>query len=99
MMVPGGQSSVSRNVSGTMDVGFISFAHDDNTPWEEGGKGWVDEFDYFLNTKLREHTGKKAIRIWRDPDLKSGDDWNETILEQVRKADVLVCVVSKLFVN
>jgi hypothetical protein len=81
---------------------FISFAHDDNLPLDgrvgKESRGWVDIFEWHLNSKLRER-GQKQVQIWRDPQLKPGADWDETILDKVCQAEVLVPVVSPPFVN
>ena len=52
---------------------FISYAHDNNKPVEEGGRGWVEQFQATLDAFLGRRYGK--AKIWRDERLRGNDDF------------------------
>jgi hypothetical protein len=80
-----------------LDV-FVSYAHLDNTGFEEDQKGWVAKLHEKLERRLAQLLGKPS-RIWRDPKLKGNDVFEETIIERVKAAAILVSVVSPRYVR
>lgn len=61
---------------------FISYAHED----EEMKK----ELDKYL--KMLKRSGK--VETWNDRELIAGQDWNETILLELNKANVILLLIS-----
>jgi hypothetical protein len=51
------------------DEVFISYAHIDNQPLDEGLKGWVETLHERLQIRLGQLTGE-PVKIWRDRKLK-----------------------------
>lgn len=46
---------------------FISYAHLDDKPLDEGTKGWITDFHKLLETRLEQTTRSSyGIDIWRD---------------------------------
>ena len=72
---------------------FVSYAHVDNTAADEHQKGWVAKLHETLDRRLAQLLGKPT-RIWRDPKLKGNDVFEEVLVERVKRAAVLVSVVS-----
>ena len=77
---------------------FISYAHldDDTLPRER--RGWVAQLDYDLRqlvaAKLREDPA-----FWRDPDIRTNEDFEEVIAESLARAATLLCVMSPTFLD
>ncbi len=77
---------------------FISYAHldDDTLPRER--RGWVAQLDYDLKqlvaAKLREDPA-----VWRDPDIRSNEDFEAVISESLARAATLLCVMSPTFLD
>jgi hypothetical protein len=83
-----------------MDI-FISYAHVDNQPFQEGQKGWVDEFHRALQMRVLQWLGRSEheLQIWRDPKLAGNDDFAEEILQRLEEVRVLVSVLTPRYVN
>ena len=77
---------------------FVSYAHIDNTAADERHKGWVAKLHETLDRRLTQLLGKPT-RIWRDPKLKGNDVFEEVLVDRVRRAAVLVSVVSPRYVR
>ncbi|HEV7890530.1 MAG TPA: TIR domain-containing protein [Pyrinomonadaceae bacterium] len=77
---------------------FISYAHIDNQPLDEGLKGWVETFHERLKIRLEQLTGEPA-RIWRDRKLQGNDVFAETLVARLSKAAILVAVISPRYVK
>jgi hypothetical protein len=80
-----------------LDV-FVSYAHLDDTALGEDQKGWVAKLHETLERRLEQLLGKPA-RIWRDPKLKGNDVFEDTLVDRVRHAAVLVSIVSPRYVR
>ena len=76
---------------------FVSYAHLDNTAADDH-KGWVAKLHETLDRRLAQLLGKPT-RIWRDPKLKGNDVFEEVLVERVRRAAVMVSVVSPRYVR
>jgi hypothetical protein len=83
-----------------MDI-FISYAHVDNQPFQEGQKGWVDEFHRALQLRVLQWLGRSEheLKVWRDPKLAGNDVFADEILEQLEGVRLLVSVLSPRYVN
>ena len=77
---------------------FVSYAHVDNTAADEHHKGWVAKLHETLDRRLTQLLGKPT-RIWRDPKLKGNDVFEEVLVERVKRAAVLISVVSPRYVR
>ena len=65
---------------------FISYAHVD----EDFKKELLLTLSPMINQT-------KEIEIWEDRQIIAGDDWSSDIKEQLAKADLIICLVSKNF--
>jgi hypothetical protein len=80
-----------------LDV-FVSYAHLDDAALGEDRKGWVAKLHETLERRLAQLLGKPA-RIWRDQKLEGNDVFEETLVDRVRHAALLVSVVSPRYVR
>jgi hypothetical protein len=76
---------------------FISYAHDNNKPVEEGGRGWVEQFERALYGFLGRSYGK--VKIWRDERLRGNDDFSEEIFAQFPDTALMVSVISPSYLQ
>src|SRR5262249_46393263 len=76
---------------------FISYAQDNNKPVEEGGRGWIDQFQLALEAFLGRRYGK--ARIWRDERLRGNDDFSSEIFAQFPDTALLVAVISPSYLR
>ena len=66
---------------------FVSYAHRNDVPW-----GWVSDFIQTLKAELE---GKsRDFRIWWDPGLRTGEDFNLAIAKSISKSAVFLSVLS-----
>ena len=77
---------------------FISYAHIDDQPIEEGQKGWIAQFHRQLEIRLAQLLGEQTP-IWRDPKLTGNDIFGEAIVNQIPQAQILVSVLLPRYVN
>ena len=77
---------------------FISYAHIDDQPIEEGQKGWIAQFHRQLEIRLAQLLGEQTP-IWRDPKLTGNDIFGEAIVNQIPQAQILVSVLSPRYVK
>lgn len=76
---------------------FVSYAHVDNAA-DEHQKGWVAKLHEELDRRLTQLIGKPT-RIWRDPELEGNHVFEEVLVDRVRRAAVLLSVVSPRYVR
>jgi hypothetical protein len=76
---------------------FISYAHDNNKPVDEGGRGWVEQFQRALDAFLGRRYGK--AKIWRDERLRGNDDFSGEIFAQFPDTALMVAVISPSYVQ
>ena len=77
---------------------FVSYAHVDNASDDERHKSWVAKLHETLDRRLTQLLGKQT-RIWRDPKLKGNDVFEEVLVDRVKRAAVLISVVSPRYVR
>lgn len=67
---------------------FISYSHED--------KQFCDNIKKYLN-----QLGQcgHSIDVWADHEIKAGEDWDEAIEENLRKADIILFLLSVNFIN
>jgi hypothetical protein len=76
---------------------FISYAHDNNKPLEEGGRGWVEQFQATLDAFLGRRFGR--ARIWRDERLRGNEDFSGEIFAQFPDTALMVAVISPSYLQ
>ncbi len=76
---------------------FISYAQDNNKPVEEGGRGWVEQFQDALDVFLGRRYGK--AKIWRDDRLRGNDDFSSEIFAQFPDTALMVAVISPSYLQ
>jgi len=76
---------------------FISYAHDNNRPVEEGARGWVECFHGALDAFLGRRYGK--ARVWRDERLRGNDDFSAEIYAQFPDTALMVSVISPSYLK
>ena len=74
---------------------FISYAHRNDTPWMEGGVGWVTEFVRTLDAELQARN--RAFTVWFDPKLRTGDDFNLAIAKAIAESAVFLSILSPAY--
>lgn len=77
---------------------FISYAHIDDRPLDHGSKGWISQFHRALELRITQLLGRE-VTVWRDPKLNGNDFFDDTIVEQFRRASAMVSVISPRYVN
>ena len=77
---------------------FISYAHLDDQSLEEDQKGWISKFHRVLEVKISQLMGEQPT-IWRDLKLGGNDVYDEKIVQEFKKARVMVSVLSPRYVK
>jgi len=77
---------------------FISYAHIDNTHFSGAAKGWIDLLHERLEIRLAQLLGKKP-NVWRDPELKGNDVFNDTIVIELSKTAILLSIISPRYLQ
>jgi hypothetical protein len=72
---------------------FISYAHENNKPIEEGGRGWVEQFQRALDGFLGRRYSK--AKIWRDERLRGNSEFSGEIFAQFPDTALMVSVISR----
>ena len=79
---------------GFEDDVFISYAHNDN---ERLGKkeehAWVEQFHLDLASRIKTHLNQPP-QLWRDPDLKGNEVFDEKIANRLARSATLLTVLS-----
>ncbi len=69
---------------------FISYAHRNDVPW-----GWVTDFVQTLKAELESKS--RDIRIWWDPGLRTGEDFNVAIANAISESATFLSVLSPAY--
>ena len=77
---------------------FISYAHIDNEPISKEDEGWISEFHDSLKKLLAMKLGEE-VGIWRDNKLDGSDIFSDEIIEQLRKAEILISILTPRYIN
>jgi hypothetical protein len=72
---------------------FISYAHIDNVPLSESAQGWITRFHNTLSAMLNMRLGRRAD-IWRDSKLGGNDIFEDEILQQFPKTELLISILT-----
>lgn len=81
----------------THDV-FVSYAHVDNLPDRPGERGWVEDFADQLRVRLLKRAGE-PVEVWRDPELRRVERFDEAIQKAVREAGVMIALISNRYLR
>src|ERR1043166_5316248 len=84
----------------TYDI-FISYAHLDNETIFDQPQGWIQQFYDQLNLLLSRRVGRAdRVKFWWDEKKLDGSmEFNEFIDESVRNSAILICLVSKCYLE
>ena len=77
---------------------FISYAHIDDQPLNQGEKGWITRFHETLKAILSMRLGGEA-KIWRDEKLQGNDVFSDEIVEQFRRSAALMSIVTPRYLH
>jgi TIR domain-containing protein len=69
---------------------FVSYAHQNDRPW-----GWVSDFIRTLKEELESRS--RYFRLWWDPQLRTGDDFNLAIGNAISESAVFLCVLTQAY--
>lgn len=97
---PGSPPGPGEARSGTpfaYDV-FISYAHLDNEPLLDGEPGWISDFHAVLEKRLSMLLGEPA-RVWRDPELRGNQYFDQTIARGFENAALFLSVLTPRYVR
>jgi hypothetical protein len=74
---------------------FVSYAHRNDAAWREGAPGWVTDFVRTLKGSLEERN--RDFKIWFDPALRTGEDFNAAIAKAISESAVFLSVLSPAY--
>ena len=77
---------------------FVSYAHIDNYHFSGTSSGWIDLLHERLEIRLAQLLGKPP-KIWRDRKLAGNDVFNDTIVIELAKTAILLCVISPRYMQ
>jgi TIR domain len=72
---------------------FISYAHLDDKPLDDGAKGWITDFHALLETRLQQTIGYE-IDIWKDERLTGNEVFGAEIEAQLHALKLMVSIVT-----
>ncbi len=79
---------------------FISYAHLDNVPLVEGGKGWVLAFQQVLETQINRLGPPRPVRIWFDGSKVQGNhELQDSIPEAVAASSLFLPILSPNYIR
>jgi hypothetical protein len=73
--------------------GFVSYAHDKESPAGALGEMWLDA----LLVQLKPLQREQLIDVWSDRDIRDGSGWNAAIEQRLWQADFGILLVSAAF--
>jgi hypothetical protein len=74
---------------------FISYAHRNDVAWKKDGSGWVTDFVKSLKFELEARS--RNFAIWFDPQLRTGEDFNEAIGKAISQSAVFLIILSPAY--
>lgn len=77
---------------------FISYAHLDDKPLDDGTLGWISDFHKLLQTRLEQTMGK-SLNIWRDERLTGNEIFGPEIESQLPKMKVMVSIITPRYID
>jgi len=76
---------------------FVSYAHVDNAPFEDGKEGWVTTLVSNLKVELARKLGRNDASLWMDYKLTGNTPLTPSIMEAIRNSSTLIVVVSPAY--
>jgi hypothetical protein len=77
---------------------FISYAHLDDVPLDEGAKGWISDFHTLLETRLEQTIGHDIL-IWRDAKLTGNEVFAPEIESQLPALKIMVSIITPRYLG
>jgi len=77
---------------------FISYAHLDDKPLDEGAKGWITDFHTLLETRLEQTIGHEIL-IWRDAKLTGNEVFAAEIESQLPSLKLMVSIITPRYLD
>ena len=78
---------------------FISYAHDDNEPLQDGSSRWIESFSRQLRRALRGLIGID-VEVWRDrDDLSEATKFTPAIKRAIASSAVILPILSRSYLN
>ena len=77
---------------------FISYAHLDDKPLDDGAKGWITDFHSLLETRLEQTIGYD-INIWRDDHLSRNEIFAKEIESQLPALKLMVSIITPRYLD
>lgn len=77
---------------------FISYAHLDDKPLDEGAKGWITDFHRLLETRLEQTIGYE-IDIWRDEELTGNEVFSPEIESKLPTLKLMVSIITPRYLG
>ncbi len=77
---------------------FISYAHLDDIPLDEGAKGWISDFHKLLETRLEQTIGYD-LDVWRDEKLTGNEVFAPEIESKLPKLKVMVSIITPRYLE
>jgi hypothetical protein len=81
----------------TWDI-FLSYAHNDNVPYETLPRGWVTAFQEVLDKVMLEKAGRKVSIFW-DQGMRRNEDFSESIAAAINGSALFVALLSNSYRN
>lgn len=79
---------------------FVSYAHNDNHPFEGFDQGWVSTFFHNLKKRLAMKLGQKDLSVWMDHSELSGNGPLTTqIMQALRQTATFLVIVSPSYLE
>lgn len=73
---------------------FISYAHADDKPFDEGTKGWVTNFVDKLQNALGIKPGGSQVKCWMDHRLEPQRKVDDTLRQRIRDSQCILAILS-----
>ena len=80
-------------LAGFEDDVFISYAHNDNDPFGPEKCGWVELLHEQLAKRIKFYLNQPPI-LWRDPDLKANEMWDDKIANRLSRSAIFLTILS-----
>src|SRR4051812_39310088 len=77
---------------------FISYAHLDDKPLDDGAKGWISDFHSLLETRLEQTVGHEIL-IWRDEKVTGNEVFAPEIEAQLPALKLMVTIITPRYLD
>ena len=76
---------------------FISYAHNDDDSYPQEQRGWVAQLDEDLKKRIAVFLDGKKPSVWRDPDIRPNEDFEQKISTRLARTATLLSIISPSF--